>query len=113
VIQDPIGTYHFEVDNVLDDGRVFFTPYVRNLTGDKPFVDPLPKVSASPCQCPLSSLDEQTRNLGYWLLNPTSVLRFFAPNDPGLTTPLKVVPVPAAEADPRSGIYRYTLVSLP
>jgi uncharacterized protein YjdB len=112
-IPDPIGTYHFEVDNVLEDGRVFYTPFIRNVTPLKPFVDPLPKVTASPCPCPLSPQDELARNLGYWLLNPTSVMRFFLPTDPGLTTPVKTVPVPVAEVEARSGIFRYTLVSLP
>jgi uncharacterized protein YjdB len=112
-IPDPIGTYHFEVDNVLQDGRVFYTPFIRNLSPNKGFMDPLPKVGATPCQCPLAPEDQLTRNLGYWLLNPTSVMRFFLQSDPGLTTPVKTVQVPAAEVEARSGIYRYTLVSLP
>jgi len=113
VIQDPIGTYHFDVDNVLEDGRVFYTPYLRNLSPVKGFFDPLPKVTAAPCPCPLSPQDEEARRLGYWLLNPTSVMRFFALSDPGLTNPLVTVPVPQGEVEARSGILRYTLLSLP
>lgn len=112
-IPNPIGTYHFDVDNVMEDGRVFFTPFVRNLTGTKPFADPLPKVQAGPCQCPLSFQNDESRNLGYWLLNPTSSVRFFASTDPQLTTPLKTVQVPENEVEPRSGVWRYTLLSLP
>jgi uncharacterized protein YjdB len=113
VIQDPTGTYHFDVDNVFEDGRVFYTPLLRNLTPSKPFVDPLPRQGASACGCSLSPELDEVRNLGYWLLNPTSVVRFFAASDPGLTNPLKVVPVPVGEPEERSGIWRYTLVSLP
>lgn len=113
VIQDPMGTYHFDVDNVLDDGRVFYTPLVRNLTGLKPFIDPIPRQDAAPCTCSLSPEIDEVRNLGYWLLNPASVARFFAPDDPGLTNPRLVVPVPVDAPEVRSGIWRYNLLSLP
>lgn len=113
VIQGPMGTYHFDVDNVLDDGRVFYTPILRNLTGLKPFVDPLPRQGAAPCGCSLSPEIDEVRNFGYWLLNPTSVIRFFAATDPGLTSPRLVVPVPVGDPEERSGIWRYTLVALP
>lgn len=113
VIQEPMGTYHFDVDNVLEDGRVFYTPILRNLTGLKPFVDPLPRQGAQPCPCSLPTAIDEVRNFGYWLLNATSVVRFFAPTDPGLTNPRLVVPVPVGDPEPRSGIWRYTLLSLP
>lgn len=113
VIQDPTGTYHFDVDNVLDDGRVFFTPFVRNLTGAKAFVDPLPKLEAATCFCSTSPEDAETRNLGYWLLNTTTVVRFFGPADAGLTNPLRIEPVAVDAPDLRSGIWRFNLVSLP
>ena len=113
VIQGPTGTYHFDVDNVLEDGRVFDTPFVRNLSGVKPFLDPLPRQGASPCTCSLSPDIDEVRNLGYWLLNPTSVIRIFAPNDPGLTNPRLVVPVPVDAPDQRSGVWRYTLLAVP
>jgi uncharacterized protein YjdB len=113
VIQTPTGTYHYDVDNVLEDGRVFFTPLLRNLTTQKPFVDPLPRQGASPCACSLSPELDEARNFGNWLLNSTSVVRFFAPHDPGLTNPKLVVPVPVDAPEMRSGIWRYTLLNLP
>lgn len=112
-IANPTGTIHFDVDNVLDDGRVFFTPVLRNLTLAKPFVDFLPKVDAVPCQCSLSPELDEVRNFGYWLLNQASAARFFAPNDPALNNPLRTVPVPPAAPEARSGIWRHTLTSLP
>lgn len=113
IIQNPTGTYHFDVDNVLDDGRVFFTPVVRNLSDKKAFVDPLPKVEAAPCVCATSPADTETRDLGYWLLNSTSMVRFFLDTDFNLTNPLVTVPVPVDAPEMRSGIWRYTLLSLP
>lgn len=110
-IADPTGTLHFDVDNVLDDGRVFYTPYIRNISGAKAFADPLPKVEAATCFCSVTPEIAEVRTLGYWLLNPASVIRFFAGTDPNLTDPRLVVPVPAAET--RSGIWRYTLSGLP
>ena len=109
----PRPQYHFDVDNVLEDGRVFYTPFVRNITGLKPFLDPLPRQGATQCFCSISPEIDEVRNFGYWLLNPTSVLRFFAPSDPGLANPKLVVPVPVDGPDERSGIWRYTLVALP
>ena len=113
VILDPSGTYHFDVDNVLDDGRVFFTPFIRNLTGAKAFLDPLPKLEAGVCFCSASPEDPETRNIGYWLLNPTSVVRFYGPTDFNQVNPLRTEPVPAAATDERSGIWRFNLLSLP
>jgi uncharacterized protein YjdB len=110
-IADPTGTIHFDVDNVLDDGRVFYTPFIRNIMLAKAFADPLPKVEAQTCFCSVSSEVSEVRDLGYWLLNPTSVMRFFAATDPNLTDPRLIVPV--ASVDMRSGIWRYTLSALP
>jgi uncharacterized protein YjdB len=113
IIQDPVGTYHFDVDNVLEDGRVFYTPFVRNLAPVKAFLDPLPRIEATPCQCSVSPDLDEVRNIGYWLLTPASVLRFFAVTDPGLTNPRVTAPVTAGEVEDRSGIFRYTLLALP
>ena len=112
-IADPTGTIHFDVDNVLDDGRVYYTPYIRNLDPGKAFLDPLPKLEAGPCQCPVSPYVNENHDLGYWLLNGTSVLRFFAITDLALANPLLTVPVPVGSVEARSGIYRYTLTGLP
>jgi hypothetical protein len=113
VIQNPSGTIHFDVDNILDDGRVYFTPFVRNLSGEKGFVDPLPKLEAAPCACATSPADAETRDLGYWLLNATSVIRVFLSTDSGLTNPVITVPVPTDAPEAQTGIWRYTLLSLP
>lgn len=110
-IANPTGTIHFDVDNVLDDGRVFYTPFIRNISTAKAIVDPLPRVDATACICSVSPEVSEVRDLGYWLLNATSVLRFFAGTDAGLTNPRLIVPVPSA--DMRSGIWRYTLTGLP
>lgn len=110
-VANPTGILHYDVDNVLDDGSVYYTPYVRNLGAVKALMDPLPKVEANPCQCPVSPEVAEVRDLGYWRLAPTSVLRFFAVTDLGLTNPLRSVPVGVPEA--RSGIWRYTLTGLP
>lgn len=111
IIQGPVGTYHYEVDNVLADGRVFFTPFIRNLSPTKVIIDPLPKVEAGTCICPVSPEIEEVRNLGYWLFNPASVLRFFLSTDIGLTDLRLTVPVSAIED--RSGIFRYQLLAVP
>lgn len=112
-VQDPVGTLRYEVDNVLDDGRAYFTPYLRNLWTDKILVDPLPKLEAVPCICSASPEVDISRDLGYWLLNPTTVVRFFRSNDQALTDPRLVVPVPAAEVEARSGIWRHVITTLP
>ncbi len=112
-IANPTGTIHFDVDNVLDDGRVFFTPIIRNLDPDKALLDVLPKQEASICQCAVSPSVSENRDQGYWLLNVTSVLQFYAATDITLANPLVIVPVPAASVEARSGIFRYTLTGLP
>lgn len=114
-VADPTGTISYEIDNVLPDGSTYFSPVIRNLLGSsaKVFVDPLPKIEATPCLCSVSPTDPDTRNVGYWLLNGASALRFFDVTDLTLTTPLKTVPVPAGQVEARSGIFRYNLSSLP
>lgn len=112
-ITNPTGTIHIDADNVMDDGRVYYTPFIRNLTGDKPLFDPLPKLEATPCICSLSVSDPETRDLGYWLLNATSVARFFGPADNALSNPRATVGINPAGVEARSGIYRYNLTALP
>lgn len=112
-IANPTGTIHFDVDNVLDDGRVYYTPFIRDIWSDKAIIDPLPKLEASPCLCGPSPEVSESRDLGYWLLNPTSVMRFFGASDNLLTNPRLVIPLDTATIEARSGIWRYTLSSLP
>ncbi len=112
-LADPTGTIHFDVDNVLEDGRVYYTPIIRDIWSDKALIDPLPKLDAVGCKCGPSPEESESRDLGYWLLNPTSVLRFFGPSDLGLTDPRLIVPVTPTDVETRSGIFRYTLTGLP
>lgn len=113
-VADPTGEIKFEIDNTLDDGSVYFTPVVRNLIQDNKFLlDPLPKVRAARCACIISPELPDNRDSGYWLLNGASLLRFYSSDDGSLSTVLKTVPVPTGDVEDRSGIFRYTLTSVP
>lgn len=112
-IANPTGTVHFDVDNVLANGKAFFTPIVRNLSDTKVLLDFMPKTEANPCICPSSPEDLQTTNLGYWVLDATSLMRVHRETDFTLTGPRLNIPVPSGDVEARSGIWRVNLTTTP
>ena len=112
-IMNPTGTISMTVTNVLADGRVYFTPVLRNFTGGKnPINFPVVEL-ASPCRCYVSTEDATSRNYGYWRLLPASVLEIFGEHDNDLLGPKIVVPVLAGDVEPNTGIWRYNVVIVP
>lgn len=112
-IVNPTGTIPMTITNVLDDGRVYFTPVLRSFNGLKNPVNFPIRVSASLCLCAVSSEDSFSRDYGYWLLVPTSVMEIFGPLDGSMTGPKIVVPILAADVEPLTGVWRYNLLITP
>ena len=112
-IINPTGTIPMTVTNVLADGRVYFTPVLRSFNGSKNPINFPIRESASLCLCAVSSDDAFSRDYGYWLLVPTSVMEIFGPLDGSMTGPKIVVPVLPADVDPFTGVWRYNLLITP
>ncbi len=112
-IVSPTGTISMTVTNVLADGRVYFTPVLRSFNGGKNPINFPIRESALPCACAVSSEDQVSRNYGYWLLVPTSVLEIFGFFDNTMTGPKIVVPILAGDVEPSTGIWRYNLFTTP
>jgi hypothetical protein len=112
-IVNPTGTITMTVTNVLADGRVYFTPVLRSFNSSKNPINFPVRESAALCLCGLSSEDSFSRDYGYWLLVPTSVMEVFQPPDGTMTGPKLVVPIKAADVDPLTGVWRYNLLITP
>ena len=112
-IVNPTGTIPMTVTNVLADGRVYFTPVLRSFNGSKNPINFPIRESASLCLCAVSSDDAFSRDYGYWLLAPTSVMEVFRPLDGSMTGPKIVVPILAADVEPLTGVWRYNLLITP
>ncbi len=112
-IVNPVGTIPMTVTNVLADGRVYFTPVLRSFNGGKNPINFPVRETASACLCAVSAEDSFSRDYGYWLLVPTSVIEFFGTLDGNMTGPKIVVPILAADVDPLTGVWRYNLLITP
>lgn len=112
-ILNPTGTIPIDVSNVLRNGKVYFTPQVRDLSGSKvqlffPIVE-----QAFPCLCFASPLDVVPREDGYWLLTPQTTMELYQSDDLNRTGPKLVIPVPAVDVEPLTGVWRYTILIAP
>jgi hypothetical protein len=112
-INNPTGTITMTVTNVLSDGRVFFTPQVRNFTVDKLWLR-FPVLDLGvPCLCATSPLEIVSREYGYWLLTPQSTMEVYQIADVNFTGPKLVIPVPIGQVDPLTGVWRFNLIISP
>lgn len=112
-IANPTGTVRMIVDNVLDDGRVLFTPVIRNFSGKKPVLDVQPRTTGA-CRCTITPEVPVNDRFGYWILSPSSQLLIFAPDDfSGLNPPRTTIPVPASGVEANTGIAAFDLLSVP
>jgi hypothetical protein len=112
-IANPTGTITLVVDNVLDDGRVLFTPLIRNFSGVKPVLDVQPRTESA-CRCTISPEVPVNDRFGYWVLSPSSLLLIFAQDDfSGQNPPRMTIPVPASALEANTGIFSYDLLSVP
>lgn len=107
-IANPTGSVPLVIDNVLNDGRVYFTPVLRNLSSAKVLVDFPLRQTATKCFCTIST-EGAPEEYGYWLLTGAT-MRVYKVNDIAMTGPFLTVPVPAAAVDPLTGEWRYTLL---
>jgi uncharacterized protein YjdB len=112
-IDNPTGTIHITVTNVVSDGRVYFTPQIRNLTADKlwlrfPLLD-----LGTPCLCATSPIELVSREYGYWLLTPQSTMEVYRIDDVNFVGPKVVIPVPIGQVDPLTGVWRFNLIISP
>ena len=112
-IANPTGTITMTVTNVLADGRVYFNPRIRDLTPDKvwlkfPVVD-----QAVPCACAASPFELTSREYGYWLLTPASVLEVYRISDPGMTGTKLTFPVPIGDVEAMTGVWQFDLLIAP
>lgn len=112
-IVNPTGTVSMTVTNVLRDGRTFFTPEVRDLAGAKVLLNFPVRDLAVSCVCAASPLESVSRDYGYWLLTPQSVLEVYQVTDLGLTGTHLVFPVPIGQVDAKSGVWRFNLLIAP
>lgn len=108
-ILNPTGAVPLVIDNVLNDGRVYFNPVLRNLTAKKVRADFPERDNAAPCNCSITTEADQPR-YGYWLWSPTAVLRVYRDSDEQLTGPFLSFPVPLANLETRSGVWRFNLL---
>lgn len=108
-IANPTGSVPLVIDNVLNDGRVYFTPVLRNLSSAKALVDFPLRDQAVRCFCTISTEGDPAED-GYWLLTGASTMRVYKVNDLAMTGPFITVPVPIAAVDPLTGEWRYTLL---
>jgi hypothetical protein len=111
-ILNPTGVIALDIDNVLDDGRVFFNPVLRNVTASKVLADFPSRVNATQCLCTITT-GSQHLQYGYWLWSATAQLQVYRLNDINLVGPFLSFPVPFAVLEPRTGIWRFNLLVAP
>ena len=111
-ILNPTGAIPLVIDNVLDDGRVYFNPVLRNLTTKKVLADFPERDKATPCNCSITTGTEQPK-YGYWLWSSTAVLRVYRSSDLNLVGPFLSFPVPLGALEPNSGVWRFNLLVAP
>ena len=111
-ILNPTGAVPLVIDNVMNDGRIYFNPVLRNLTAKKVRADFPVRDNAAPCNCSITT-DGAPQQYGYWLWSPVAVLRVYGELDPLLIGPFLSFPVPLAALETRSGVWLFNLLVAP
>jgi uncharacterized protein YjdB len=112
-IDNPTGTITMTVTNVLADGSTYFTPQVRDLSPNKVLLD-FPVVDhATQCLCFASPLESVSREYGYWLLTPASIMEVYRDTDFIRTGPKLTFPVIMGDVEAGSGVWRFDLIIAP
>jgi hypothetical protein len=108
IVLDPDGVIPVTIDNVVND-KTYFTPLLRSLVPGKFNVDVTLRDAAGPCNCSVSS-EEEDRRLGYWPLRDGASIMVSRTANPAA---FYMVPVPAGLVEAGSGIWRYTVLVAP
>lgn len=108
---NPTGQKSFSVDNVLADGRAFFTPLVRSLTGGKFHVMIPIRDNARVCDC--TAVTTETRHFGYFPLRAGSAVHVHNVADLNKVGTPHVYPVTPAAVAPGSGVFDLSVLVVP
>lgn len=111
-ILNPLGAVPLIIDNVLNDGRVYFNPVLRNLSSEKVLGDFPVKENALSCSCSITT-DGTLQEYGYWRWTAGAALRVYRVSDPLLTGVFLAFAVPLGELETRTGIWRFNLLTAP
>ena len=111
-ILNPTGAIPLVIDNVLNDGRIYFNPVLRNLSSAKVLADFPLRDNALPCNCSITTLGAP-QEYGYWLWSPTAALRVYRVTDLLLQGVFLSFPIPLGELEARTGVWRFNLLVAP
>ncbi|MEP6589986.1 MAG: Ig-like domain-containing protein [Gemmatimonadota bacterium] len=111
-ILNPTGAVALVIDNVMDDGRVYFNPVLRNLSNTKVLADFPVRDNALACKCSIAT-EGTPQEYGYWRWSSSAVLRVYRVTDTQLTGPFLSFPVPLGELEARTGAWRFNLLTAP
>lgn len=111
-ILNPTGAIPVVIDNVLDDGRIYFNPTLRNLSSKKVLADFPVRDNAVPCNCSIVTVGSP-QEYGYWLWSATATLRVYRSDDLQLQGPFLSSPVPLGDLETRTGVWRFNLLAAP
>ncbi|MES2305118.1 MAG: Ig-like domain-containing protein [Gemmatimonadota bacterium] len=112
-ILNPTGAVPLVIDNILNDGRVYFNPVLHNFSGKKARANFPVVVGAEACRCSITTNDNNQPAYGYWLLTPQSVLQVFGELDEALSGPFLSFPVLPGAVTPLSGVWQFNLLAVP
>jgi uncharacterized protein YjdB len=104
----PDGVLRVEIDNIVN-GLTYFTPQIRSLVPGKFDIDMPVRDLAGPCGCSVSD-EEDVRRFGYWPVRTGSHVLLIRTGSPANTI---AIPVSADQLEPRSGIWRTTVLVAP
>ncbi len=104
----PDGVVRVEIDNIVN-GLTYFTPQIRSLVPGKFNIDMPVRDLAGPCGCAVSDEDD-VRRFGYWPVRSGTSVMLIRTGSPANTI---TIPVSADQLEPRSGIWRTTVLVAP
>ncbi|MEO5798332.1 MAG: Ig-like domain-containing protein [Gemmatimonadales bacterium] len=111
-VLNPTGSIPLVIDNVMNDGRIYFNPVLRNLTQKKVIAD-FPDQGAIPkCTCSIAT-GGSVQQYGYWLWSSLASLRVYGEFDAAFNGPFLSFLVPLAQLEANSGAWRFDLLTTP